>query len=317
MRKILIDTDTGSDDAVALMMAALSPEIEVVGISAVHGNVPLPLAIKNALMTLEVCESSIPVCSGAERPLFRSPVTAVNVHGEDGMGDIGLIHPNTIACKQHAVDMIIQNAKRYPEELEIVMLGPATNVATAILRDREVMSCIRRIYTMGTSGFGPGNCTPVSEFNVYADAESYRVLLESGIPLTIVGFDVCLGDAAWNQMDLQRISTSGPVGKFAVDCNKALLNYNLRRSGDYIVDLPDAVTMGVALWPEITTALRHCRCYCCTNNDRCYGQVILYDPKDTLAIENDLPQAEADVVASIDSTLYKRKLEQLLTEGIR
>lgn len=315
MRKFLIDTDTGSDDAVALMMAVLSRQAEVVAVTAVYGNVPLETAVKNAIMTLEVCGSSLPVHPGAARPMFRAPVTAVNVHGQDGMGDQDLIHPAAAPSTVGAVERILECARRWPGELEIVTLGPVTNIAAAILSDRAAMAGVRHIYTMGTAGFGPGNCTPVAEFNVYADADSYRLLLESGIPLTIIGFDVCLGDAAWNRGDMERIERSGPAGRFAVRCNRALLEYNLRRSGQYMVDLPDAVAMGVALWPEMVTDLRHCRCHCCTGDDRCYGQVILYDPQDVLAIENELPPARAQVVAGIDAALYKKRLEQLLTGG--
>lgn len=312
-RKLLIDTDTGSDDAVALMMAVLSPETEVVGVTTVCGNVPVELATQNALMTLEVCGSPLEVHPGASRPLFRELVTAVNVHGDDGMGDLGLIHPSKKPSALPASDFILQCVRENPGDLDIVMLGPATNIASAILRDRETMSRVRHIYTMGTAGFGPGNTTPVAEFNVYVDAESYRILLESGIPITIIGFDLCIGEAAWNREDMARISNSGPAGRFAVDCNTQLLRYNLRRSGRHIVDLPDAVAMGAALWPDMVTGTREVYAYCCIGDARCYGQVVLYDPTDALAIPNDIPPCNASVVSSIDAEVYKRRLEALLT----
>lgn len=313
MRKWIIDTDTGSDDAVAIMMAVLSEDIDVLGITAVAGNVPLDLAVKNALMTLEVCGSPVKVYPGQSRPLFRKPVTAVNVHGDDGMGDRDLIHPVRKAEEEDAVDFLIRMAKLYGNELEIVMIGPATNIAAAILKDREAMSKIKRLYSMGTAGFGPGNCTPVSEFNVYADAEAYRIVLEAGIPMTIIGFDMCIGKAAWDMEDMSRISSSGPIGKFAVDCNTALLNYNIRRADLSIVDLPDAVAVGVALWPDIVTDSRHCYCYCHIQDDRCYGQVIVYDPSGELVIGCPDDPANADVIAGIDTVLYKQRLEELLT----
>ncbi len=314
MRKFVIDTDTGSDDAVALMMAVLSPEVEVLGLTTVCGNVPLDKATLNALMTLEVCgREELEVYPGLDRPMCREAVTAVNVHGDDGMGDLDLIHPKKAPASVHAVDYVLEQARRYPGELELVMLGPATNVATAILRDREAMAGIKRIWSMGTGGFGPGNTTPVAEFNVYEDAESYRILVESGIPLTVIGFDMCIGEAAWNEGDLERISKSGAVGKFAVDCNRSLLAYNIRRGARAMVDLPDAVAMGVALWPEMTLESRECGCHCCTNDDRCYGQVIFYDPMQELAVyTDDIPEAKVDVILRIDEPLYKRRLEALL-----
>lgn len=315
MRKFIIDTDTGSDDAVALMMAVLSPEVEVLGVTTVCGNVPLDKATQNALMTLEVCSrEDIEVYPGLDRPMLRDPVTAVNVHGEDGMGDLDLIHPKKAPASAHAVDYILEQARRYPGELELVMLGPATNVAAAILRDRAAMAGIRHIWSMGTGGFGPGNTTPVAEFNVYEDAESYRVLVESGIPLTVIGFDLCVGPAAWNQGDMERIAASGPVGRFAVDCNRSLLAYNIRRGEAPMVDLPDAVAMAVALWPEVTLKSRECGCHCCTNNDRCYGQVIFYDPTQELAAyTDDIPEDKAEVILQIDEALYKSRLEALLS----
>jgi len=312
MRKLIIDTDTGSDDAVALMMAVLSPETEVLGVTTVCGNVPLAQATQNALMTLEVCSADIPVYPGASRPLFRDLVTAVNVHGNDGMGDIDLIHPAHEPSGISAVDFILYSVQHHPDEADIVMLGPATNIALAILRDRETMSHVRHIYTMGTAGFGPGNTTPVAEFNVYVDAESYKILLQSGIPITIIGFDQCIGSAAWNKADLDSIRAAGTVGAFAVDCNTELLNYNLRRSGAHIVDLPDAVAMGAALWDDVVLERRAAYCHCCTQEGPCYGQVIVYDPAQTLAIENEIPPCNADVVARMDEALYKKRLAALL-----
>lgn len=311
MKKIIIDTDTGSDDAVALMMAVLSPEAEVIGVTTVCGNVPMAQGTQNALMTLEVCSQDIPVYPGIDRPMYREAVTAVKVHGNDGMGDIGLIHPKRSPSSIHAVDYILEQVKKYPGEIELVMLGPATNVATAILRDRQAMKGLKHIWSMGTAGFGPGNTTPVAEFNVYVDADSYRVLVESGIPLTVVGLDICHGEAVWTKEDMDRIGASGPIGRFAVDCNRTLLAYRLRK-GFYEVNLPDAVAMGAALWADVILETKICPCHCCTNDDRCYGQVIFYDPQKELAIANDLPETKVEVVTRLDAKLYKQRLEALL-----
>lgn len=312
MRKFIIDTDTGSDDAVALMMAVLSPEVEVMGVTTVCGNVPMDQGTQNALMTLEVCGRDIPVYPGQDRPMYRQAVTAVNVHGNDGMGDLDLIHPKKSPSSTHAVDYILEQARKYPNEIELVMLGPATNVATAILQDRQAMRGIKHIWSMGTGGFGLGNTTPVAEFNIYVDADSYRVLVESGIPLTVIGLDMCHGDTVWTEKDMERIGASGPIGKFAVDCNRMLLAYNLRR-GSHEVDLPDAVAMGAALWEDVRLETKLCPCYCCTNDDCCYGQVIFYDPTKELAIANDPPEARVGVVTKFDAKEYKRRLEALLS----
>lgn len=312
MRKFIVDTDTGSDDAVALMMAALSKDISLLGVTTVCGNVPLEQATQNALMTLEVCESDVQVFRGAEKPLFRELVTAVNVHGNDGMGDLDLIHPKRAACDIHAVDFILDTLKKSDGDIEIVMLGPATNIALAILRDPQTMARAKRIYTMGTAGYGRGNTTPVAEFNVYVDAESYKILLQSGIPLTVIGFDMCTGPAAWNEQEIAALRNGRKTARFAVECNSALLNYNLRRNGSYIIDLPDAVAMSAALWPETATEIKPSCCYCCTTEPPCYGQVILCDPEVVYAIDKDYGAPNADVVTAFDAQTYKQRLARVL-----
>ena len=209
MRKIIIDTDCGSDDAVALMMALKSESVQIEAITTVCGNVPLELATKNALMTIEITNAQMPpLFVGASKPLMRDLVTAVNVHGEDGMGDIDLIHPSLIPEKEHAVDAIVRIVESCPNEIEIVTIGPATNIALAIMKAPLIMQKVKHIYSMGTAGFGRGNTTPVAEFNVYVDAEAYDIMLRSNIPLTIIGFDVCLGDAALNKNDLEMFNIS-------------------------------------------------------------------------------------------------------------
>lgn len=315
MRKIIIDTDTGSDDAVALIMALKSNEVKVEAITTVCGNVPLELATKNALMTIEIANGQKPpLYVGVGKPLFRNLVTAVNVHGEDGMGDCNLINPSIKAENKHAVDAILEIVENNPNEVEIVTIGPATNIAFAILKAPETMKKVKHIYSMGTSGFGPGNTTPVAEFNVYVDAEAYSIMLKSEIPITIIGFDVCLGDAALNKSDMDLLLTSGKKeAEFSVKCNRTLLEYNLQRSGKHIVDLPDAVAMGVVLWNDIVLEKKLCYCYTCTVEEAAYGQVIINDGS-KLAISDGFGShtPNAVVCKTIDSKLYKERLLNLL-----
>lgn len=311
MRNIIIDTDVGSDDAVAIMLAVNDPQVKVLGLTIVAGNVPLNLAMANALQTLEVCGKDIPVYVGADRPLVRKPVTAVNVHGQDGMGDSNLIHPTTKPQTKKAVDYILETVAANPQ-VDIVMLGPATNIALAILTDRKTMSKVHHIYSMGTSGLGAGNTTPVSEFNVFADAESYRILLDSGIPLTIAGFDMCIGQAAWNQDDIKEIRQSGPIGEFAVATNCKLLEYNLKKWHRTMIDLPDAVAMAAALDSQIIKGQQEVYAYCCIQPDRTYGQVIIYNPNETLAVKNDIPPLNAQLITQIDIERYKNLVAQRL-----
>jgi len=315
MRKLIIDTDTGSDDAVALIMALKSTTVSVEAITTVCGNVPLDLATKNALMTIEVANGQTPpVYIGSAKPLMRDLVTATNVHGDDGMGDSDLIHPTLKAEDMHAVDAIIEIVKNNPNEIEIVTIGPATNIALAMFKDPETMRTVKHIYSMGTAGFGAGNTTPVAEFNVYVDAEAYSIMLKFGVPVTIIGFDVCLGDAAWNKEDIDLLLNSGkPEAEFSVKCNKTLLEYNLDIFGEAIIDLPDAVAMGVVLWRDIVLESKLSYCYTCTVEEAAYGQVIIYDGS-RLAISEGFAgnTPNATVCKTIDNELYKKRLQDLL-----
>lgn len=317
MRKIIIDTDCGSDDAVAMMMALKSNEVHIEAITTVCGNVPLELATQNALMTIEVTNGQKPpLFIGACKPLMRDLVTAVNVHGEDGMGDLDLIHPSITPEKEHAVDAILRIVGSYPDEIEIVTIGPVTNIALAIMKDPMTMKKVKHIYSMGTAGFGRGNTTPVAEFNVYVDAEAYDIMLKSNISMTIIGFDVCLGDAALNKSDMDMLLTScKEEAAFAVQCNRSLLEYNLKRSGEHIVDLPDAVAMGVVLWGEIVTDSAECYCKACTIDPNTYGQVIV-DDGSVLAVNDGFVghTPNAIVCKSIDNMIFKSKMFRLLLQ---
>lgn len=314
MRKIIIDTDTGSDDAAAILTAMAASDVEVLGLTTVSGNVPLEQATLNALQTLEVCGAEVPVYKGASAPLFRPLVTATSVHGKDGLGDQGLVHPIRKPQEGHAVDFILDMARKHPGELELVTLGPVTNIAIALMKDREAMKGIKHIWSMGTAGFGVGNCTPVAEFNVFVDAESYAYFLESGIPITIIGFDLCLGKTAFWKEDLDEMAQSGPVGQFVTDCTKVLLSYNLRAKNEYNIDLPDAVAMGVALWPDIVVESVNAYCYCCTKEEPAYGQVIIYDPAIPLSVGVPIPPANAAIIKRIDSEKFKAYFKKAVCE---
>ena len=316
MRHLLIDTDTGSDDAVALIAALREPSVKVEAITTVCGNVPLPLATNNALISIAMANTyQPPVYVGADKPLYRALYTAENVHGDDGLGDMHYPVPPIPVSSGFAPDVILEYVRKFPNELEIVTLGPATNIALAIQKDTTTMAKVKRIYSMGTGGFGPGNVTPVAEFNVYVDAEAYKIMLESGIPITIAGFDLCLGDAALTRSDIAILKSSvDPAAVFAVDCNRVLITYNQKRSGQEIIDLPDPVAMAIALWPNVIAEQLPCHCYVCTIEEPAYGQVILdygQNPPTSHVLSTNAPNAM--VVKTIQNTLFKEKLLQALT----
>lgn len=316
MRRIIIDTDCGSDDAVAIIMALKSKDIHVQAVTTVCGNIPVDLATKNALMTIEVVnQQKPPLYVGASKPLMKDLVTAIHVHGLDGMGDQNLIHPTLTPEKEQAVDAILRLVKTYPDEIEIVALGPVTNIALAILRDPETMKKVKHIYSMGTSGFGKGNITPVAEFNVYVDAEAYDIMLKANLPLTIIGFDLCWGEAALYKDELDMLLESNVAeAVFAVQCNKTLLEFNFKRAGKHFVDLPDPVAMAVALWKEVSIETVACYCHTCIVDPLAYGQVIVNDLSLNAFYNSKHTSApNAFVCKKIDHQIFKTKLMDVLT----
>lgn len=314
MRKFIVDTDTASDDAAALMIAALSKEIELLGVTIVAGNVGLNQAADNALMTLEVCSSEAPVYLGASRPLFRERHETISVHGKDGMGDCDIIHPKRSAESKRAVEFILEQVERYPNEIELIVLGPATNIALAIMTDREVMSKVKHIWSMGTPGFGCGNATPVSEFNVFIDAEAYKIMLDSGIPTTIAGFDLCVGSIGLDRYELSYLAHGTKPAQFLERATSKLLQFNLDTRGVHLVDLPDALAMA-AVWPEFVQDKAECHCYCCTEPGHTYGQVIFYQKGRTYEAMPEISMYNAQVITKVDEKLFTERFMNLLMKA--
>ncbi len=312
MRKFIIDTDTASDDAAALIMAALDKDIEILGVTSVAGNVGILQATQNAIATLEACDCDAPVYVGASQPLFRERHDTISVHGKDGMGDCGIINPTRCPQEGRAVEFILDTVSKYPGEVELVALGPATNIALAIMTDREVMKKVRHIWSMGTPGFGCGNATPVSEFNVFIDAEAYAVMLDCGVPITIAGFDLCRESVAISKDVLASFSKGNKAGRFLERATSQLLQFNYETRGIEIVDLPDALAMAAALWDGFVLESVNCYCRCCTQEGPNYGQVILYADGKTYEAVPHRPKANAEIITKINEKLFADKLSALM-----
>ena len=191
-RKIIIDTDPGQDDAVAILLALASPELEVLGITAVAGNVPLRLTERNARIVCELAgRTDIPVFSGADSPLKRRLVTAEHVHGKTGLDGPPLADPTMALQDRHAVDFLIETLRREPSgSVTLVPIGPLTNVGLALQRAPDIAHRIAEIVLMGGAYFEVGNITPAAEFNIYVDPEAADIVFKSGIPLTVMPLDV-------------------------------------------------------------------------------------------------------------------------------
>jgi len=190
-RPIIIDTDPGQDDALAILLALASPELELLGITAVAGNVPLALTARNARMICEVAgRADVVVCAGADRPLLRPLVTAENVHGKTGLDGVSLPEPVMSLDPRHAVDFIVETAMAAePAGVTLCALGPLTNIALALSREPRLAARLREIVLMGGGYFEGGNVTPAAEFNMYVDPHAAAIILGAGTPLTIVPLD--------------------------------------------------------------------------------------------------------------------------------
>src|SRR5271157_5390328 len=204
MRSFLIDTDTASDDAVAIMMALAAPDVWVLALTTVAGNVGLEQATSNALLTAEICGSDVPVFAGAGRPLIRALQDAHWFHGYDGLGDHGYPAPKRAHQREHAIEAIVRLAHAEPG-LTLVTLGPLTNIALALARDPEIAAKIGRCVVMGGAPCCEGNVTPAAEYNIWVDPEAARIVMRSGLPVELVGWHLSRGDAVVREDDIARI----------------------------------------------------------------------------------------------------------------
>jgi purine nucleosidase len=250
----LIDTDTASDDAVALIMALRSPQIQVLAITTVAGNVDVHQASRNAIYTAELCDSKVPVFCGAEQPLKRAHVSAAWFHGRDGLGDHGYPPPRRAPERQSAPDAIIDTIESHPG-LVLVTLGPLTNVALALQKKPGIAQKVGRCVVMGGAPCCEGNVTPAAEYNIWCDPEAARIVVRSGLPIELVGWHLCRGEAVLNPSDIQQVLSFGTrVAKFAVECNSRAQEAFLEQAGEHGISLPDPVAMAVALDASIVTS---------------------------------------------------------------
>jgi purine nucleosidase len=302
-RRFVIDTDTASDDAVALVMALRHPGVEVLAITVVAGNVPLDLAVQNALYTVALCGADVPVHAGADRPLVYELETAQNVHGSDGMGDIGLPLAGRVPADGHAVDVLLDMADRFAGDLTLVTLGPLTNVALAIQRDPSFASKIKRCVVMGAVADHIGNVNPVAEFNMYVDPHAVHVVLDSGLQIELVGWDISRRHAVYTSSQAAELRALGtPLAEFCMDIQAAVAEFCPAETKIEGFDLPDPIAMAYALDPAIATATRRWYAQVECDSPITRGMVVY----DTLEFMH--RPANVTVVTDADATRFREML---------
>ena len=252
LRRVLLDVDTGVDDALGIMLAIRSPELEVLGITTVSGNVPVARCTRNTLLVLEILGvPGIPVVSGADVPLSGNSLTAVEVNGADGLGDVTRRYPTpSRQASEGAAEFLLETIRRIPGELTLIATGPLTNLATAIRKDRETMRGVHGIIVMGGAIRVPGNVGPTTEFNFAADPEAAGIVLGAGLPLTLVPLDVT------EQVVLSRemVNAAGGTGKlqeFIRDMTEGTIAFHLDQEGIDGMFLHDPLAVGIVADPSL------------------------------------------------------------------
>lgn len=272
--RVIIDTDPGQDDAVAILLALASPEIEVLAITAVAGNVPLPLTSRNALAVCELAgRADVPVHAGADAPLVRPLVTAEHVHGRTGLDGADLPEPSTPLAAGHGADVIAETLMREPSgTVTLCPLGPLTNLAMAFERAPEAASRVREIVLMGGAYFEVGNITPAAEFNVYVDPEAAAAVLRSGAPITIASLDVT-HRVLTTRDRVERLRGMGRVGGVVASWIGFFERFDREKYGSDGAPLHDPCVIARLIRPELFTG-RHVNVEVETGSDLTRGMTV-------------------------------------------
>ncbi|MCB4768337.1 nucleoside hydrolase [Ancylobacter sp. Lp-2] len=255
-RKIIIDTDPGQDDAFALLLALGSPdELEVVGVTSVHGNVPLARTTVNAQMVIELAgRADIPVYPGCPRPMVKPGFTAEYVHGPSGLDGCDLPPPSAPVGDKHGVDFIIDTVMAAaPGDITVCTLGPMTNLAVAMIKEPAIIPRLAEVVFMGGGFFEGGNTTPAAEFNIYVDPHAAHVVLASGAPVTMVPIDVtykALMTPDWLRR-LRAVGTRAAVE--AAGMAEFYQDYGNKKFGTDSYPLHDPCVIGYLLRPDLFT----------------------------------------------------------------
>lgn len=308
---LIIDTDTASDDAVALLLALRSPEHRVRAITTVAGNVPLEYATRNALITLDTAgDRDVPVYQGIGKPLLRKHKSAQHVHGHDGMSGCPLDEPTRQADDGHAVLRLLEIADAEPGEHVLITLGPLSNIAAALLIDPLFLTKFRQTVMMAGAADGRGNITPAGEYNTWADPEAAAIVYAAPGSKTMVGWDVSRTYAVIREDEDRRMRELGPLGVFASDINRAVLKFASELSGEPGYDFPDPVAVAVALDESLITESEDRHVYVSTSRDSRGATITDYrHPKRPATVR---------VVTAVDEARFKARLfAALSTDGDR
>ncbi len=308
MRRFIIDTDTGSDDAVALLMAHRRPDVQVDAVTIVAGSVPVEMGSRNAGHAIELCDKETPVYIGCPRPLLREPHWAFFFYGPDGMGGMDYPAPRRPPEEEHAVDALIRFVRERPGEYTLVTLGPLTNIAVALRRAADLAGKIRQCYIMGGAAGTVGNISPAAEYNIWVDPEAARIVVHSGMPIVLVGWEHCRDAAAFDDAEMAQIrQLDTRYAHFTLDANGTAIQTAREWLGDIGLTLPGPLTMAIALDPSVCTRRKRHFVDVETTSELTRGMTVV----DRHGVLNTPPNI--DVCWQIDTRKWKAMLHEVLT----
>ncbi len=275
-RKIIIDTDPGQDDAVAILLALANPDaLDVLGITCVAGNVPLDLTTRNARIICDIAgRKDMAVYAGCARPLKRALVTAEHVHGKTGLDGPELFDPETPRSSQHGVDFIIETLRREPAgSVTLCTLGPLSNIATAFERAPDIIPRVKELIMMGGAYFEVGNITPAAEFNIYVDPEAAEIVFGAGVPLVVMPLDVTHKVLATpNRISAIRDLNTKPAA-FTADMLAFFERFDVEKYGSDGGPLHDPCVIAYLLHPQLFSG-RHVNVEIETQSDLTLGMTV-------------------------------------------
>src|SRR5579875_1752720 len=248
MLRLIIDTDTAGDDCVSLLIALRSPDVVVEAITINCGNVAFDQQVENALYTLQVAGFGagsgrhVPVYPGCRRPLLIEHETIEYIHGRYGMGDSSFPRTAQRPEPEHAVDALVRLINENPGELTIIAQAPLTNLAMAARKDPSIVGKVKHLWVMGGTNNALGNTTPAAEFNVFVDPEAAKIVFGAGFPLTMVGWEICMRHALFDEAALAEIEAlNTPLSRFFLDINSAVRRFTMQQYGIVGTTHPDAI----------------------------------------------------------------------------
>lgn len=250
--RVILDTDPGIDDSLAILLALASPEVDLAGVGVTGGNCALEDGVRNALNVLAVAgRSDMPVCAGVALPLIRPPFTAPETHGDTGLGYARLPASPAGIADEHAVDLIIREIMARPGDVTLVAVAPLTNVALAVRKEPRIVQNVREVIIMGGALRADGNTTSLAEFNFFVDPHAAHIVLESGLPITLLPWDISK-DVMLVQSDIDRLlRVDSPVSRFVADATRFYIEFHEACFGFAGCSINDPVALALAFMPEL------------------------------------------------------------------